>query len=182
MRLTTIQLLLIVIFLTTSCARQGLSGNWKLQRVEIMDVPHQKKIFTLDLTRPEKIKADMYKDHQQQALAEGSGIDSTELMTDINKTVSSYLQARLILDDDNQFRATGGGLIIPSAIPGWHFGDSSQGRWTKTNDTLLLFIGDDSQGYTSKFKILKVTGKDLKLQEIFENFEGKGNELFFVRQ
>lgn len=182
MRLTTVQLFLIITFLAASCARQGLTGNWKLQQVDIMDVPHQKKIFTLDLTQPDKMKTDLFKNHQQQALEDGHVMDSAELMADINRTVASYLQARLILEDNNQFKVTGNGLIIPIAIPGWHFGDSSQGKWTRTKDTLALFIGDDRQGHTSKFRILQVTDKNLKLEEIFENFEGKGNGLFFVRQ
>ena len=184
MRPTTILsfLLIAIIILTTSCSRQTLSGQWKLQQVEVFDVPHQKKLFSLDLTKPEKIKADLFKDFQRQAKEEGEDIDTAEIKADINKTVVSYLQAKMTLSDNHQFQIVSNGLIVPTAVPGWHSGDTISGKWTKNNDTLVLFIGDDKHSHSWKFKILQATSKDLELGEIFENLDGKGRELWFIRQ
>ena len=74
------------------------------------------------------------------------------------------------------------GLIVPTAIPGWHFGDTVQGKWTKTNDTLILTTGEEKLVYKWNFKILLATDKDLKLQQVYENYKGKVNELWFVQQ
>jgi len=88
----------------------------------------------------------------------------------------------MTLTADNEFYMRSNGWIVPTAVPGWYFGDTAEGRWTRNKDTLVLTIGDNRQGYTLKFKILQATHKDLKLQEVFDGFERKGNELKFVRQ
>ena len=88
----------------------------------------------------------------------------------------------MTLTANNKFYMRSNGLIVPTAVPGWHFGDTVQGEWTRNKDTLLLSIGDDKHSYKWKFKILQVTNKDLKLQEVFDVFEGSGNVLWFVRR
>lgn len=198
MKLTTTQLLLLfcVFILTTSCSGQSLSGKWKLQQVDLIEVPNQTKKFTIDLTQPDKVKALLYEANIPQGEMKAdslsvfdkdkSSIDTTvdinEMRADIDKYVASFLTTNMTLKSDNTFYMKSNGLIVPTAVPGWHFGDTLQGRWTKEKDTLVLSIGDDKQGYKWKFKVLQVTSKDLKLQEVFDGFEGRGNELRFVRQ
>jgi hypothetical protein len=88
----------------------------------------------------------------------------------------------MTLKSDNKFSMRSNGLIVPNAVPGWHFGDTLQGRWTKVKDKLVLSVGDDKHSYKWIFKVLQLTSKDLTLQELFDGFEGRGNELRFVRQ
>ena len=162
-----------------------------------MDVPHQKKQFTLDLSSPDKMKAVLYEANLANeevpeidtigALSnETDDIDTTvnesARKADIDKFVTSSLNTSMKLKANNSFYMVSNGLIVPNAVPGWHFGDTLQGQWRKNKDTLVLTIGDDRQGYKWKFKILSFSNKDLKLQEVFEGFEGRGNELRFVRQ
>ena len=109
-------------------------------------------------------------------------VDENAIRDDIDKYVASALSTNMILKSDNKFYMQSNGLIVPTAVPGWHFGDTLQGTWTKVKDTLILSIGDDKQGYKWKFKVLQVTTKNLKLQELFDGFEGRGNELRCVRQ
>jgi hypothetical protein len=198
MRLTTIQILLLfsAIILTTSCSGQSLSGRWKLKQVDLMDVPNQTKKFTIDLSKPDKMKALLYEanipeenikvDSLSLDNDEDNSIDTSldvdEMKADIDKYVASAINTSMMLKSDNKFYMRSNGLIVPTAVPGWHFGDTLQGRWTKVKDTLVLSIGDDKQGYKWKFKVLQVTSRDLKLQEVFDGFEGRGNELRFVRQ
>jgi hypothetical protein len=184
MKPATIQssLLFAIMVLTSSCSGQILVGQWKLQQVKVFDVPHHRKMYTLDLTRPDKIKADLFKDFQQQAKEEGGEIDTAEVKTDINQTVASYLKSKMTLSANYEFRIVSNGLIVPTAVPGWHFGDTLQGKWIKKNDTLVLSIGDSDHGHRWKFKMLQATGDILRLRELFEPLEGKENELWFVRQ
>jgi len=199
MRLTTIQslLLILVIILITSCSGQSLSGQWKLRQVDMMDVPNQRKQFTLDLTKPEKMKTDLYEASllKEQGLKTDSinalndeiddmvtTVDVSTMKAEIEKFVTSAINTSLTLRSDNKFYMKSNGLIVPTAAPGWHFGDTLQGKWIKNKDTLVLSIGDNKQDYTWKFKILQVTNKDLRIQEIFDGFEGRGNELGFIRQ
>jgi hypothetical protein len=199
MRPSTIQLLLLIsiIILTTSCSGQSLSGRWKLRQVDLMDVPHQTKQFTIDLSKPDKMKAVLYEatipkkraintDSIGSLSYEIDDIDTTveviTMKTDIDKYVASSFSTSMTLKADNKFYMISNGLIVPNAVPGGHFGDTLKGKWTKNKDTLVLTIGADQLEYKWKFKILQVTNKDLKLQEVFDGFEGRGNELRFVRQ
>jgi hypothetical protein len=197
MRLTTIQILLLfsATIQTTSCSGQSLSGRWKLQQVDLIDVHNQAKKFTIDLTKPEKMKTLLYEANipEENIMVdslslddEENGIDTSrnvnEMKADIDKYVAASLNTSMTLKSDNKFYMNSNGLIVPTAVPGWHFGDTLSGRWTKVKDTLVLSIGDGKQGYKWRFKVLQVTSKDLKLQEVFDGFEGRGNELRFVRQ
>ena len=198
MKLTTTQIILLfgVLILTTSCSGQSLSGKWKLQQVDLIDVPTQTKKVTIDLTKPDKMKALLYEanipkeDMKVDSLSvfddNENGMDTTvglnAMAADIDNYVAASLNTNMTLKSDSKFYMRSNGLIVPNAVPGWHFGDTLQGRWTKVKDTLVLSIGDDKQGYKWKFKVLQVTSKDLKLQEVFDGFEGRGNELRFFRQ
>ena len=198
MKLTTTQIILLfsVLMLTTSCSGQSLSGKWKLQQVDLIDVPSQTKKFTIDLTKPDKMKALLHEANIPKEVMKvdslsvfddnendmDTTVDLNEMRADIDNYVDASLNTNMTLKSDNKFYMRSNGLIVPNAVPGWHFGDTLQGRWTKVKDTLVLSIGDDKQGYKWKFKVLQVTSKDLKLQELFDGFEGRGNELRFVRQ
>ena len=130
----------------------------------------------------EDMKADSLSVFDEDESSMDTTVDVNAMRAEIDKYVASALSTNMTLKSDNQFYMRSNGLIVPTAVPGWHFGDTLQGRWTKVKDTLVLSVGDDKQGYKWKFKVLQVTSKDLKLQEMFEGFEGRGNELRFVRQ
>jgi hypothetical protein len=149
-----------------------------------MDVSHQKKEVTLDLTDPEKMKSYLYEEAVKvQGLLPDSGDTSKEeIKSFIDKYVETFQNTSMKLIGDNSFYMNSFGLIVPTSIPGWHFGDSLEGSWAKSGDTLILSTGDESQSYKWKFKILQLTNKELKLQEFFDGFDGRGNELRFVRQ
>jgi len=160
-----------------------------------MDVPNQKKRITLDLTKPDKMKTDLYKESIPEELQANSTntsnkeaggqyniTDVNKIKADIDKWVTTTLQTSMTLDRDNRFNMKSNGLIVPTVTAGWHFGDSLQGKWATNKDTLVLSIGDDIQSYTWKYKIIELSKKDLKLQELFDGFEGRGNELRFVRE
>jgi hypothetical protein len=159
-----------------------------VQQVKLADMMH-KKTFTIDLSKPDKVKKDMFSSFLQEPQEEGDEIDTAEVKADIDNTVASYLKAGLTLTDDNKFRMVSNGLIVPASIPGWHFGDTLEGEWAKTNDVLTFSVGENEQGYTWKFKILHVTSKRLRLQEISQGAIGTNNmlnssinEIEFVRE
>ena len=108
--------------------------------------------------------------------------DMNALKADIDRYVMSSLNTNMTITADNSFSMRSNWLIVPTAVPGWHFGDTLLGRWTRTKDTLRLSVGDDRHRYTWKFKILQLSGTDLTLQELFDGFERRGNELRFTRQ
>jgi hypothetical protein len=111
-----------------------------------------------------------------------TSINIEEIKADIDKYVASSLNTSMTLKNGNKFLMRSNGLIVPNAVPGWHFGDTLEGRWTKVKDTLVLSVGDDKLGYKWKFKVLQLTNKNLTLQELFDGFEGRGNELRFIRE
>ena len=184
-----------IFVVVTSCKNQSLSGQWKLRQVDLIDVPNQKSRFTIDFTQPEQMRAYLYKanlpeinmerdtssDLNNEAIDMDTTMDVDAMRADIDQYVASSLDANMKLGDDHQFYMKSNGWIVPTAVPGWHFGDSIQGSWATIQDTLIFSIGDNSQDYKWKFKILQVTDKDLRLQEVFDGFEGRGNELRFVR-
>ena len=184
-----------IAFLVTSCSEQSIHGKWKLREVDLMDVPSQKKRITLDLTKPDKMKTELYEESIPEELRakslntsnkETGGLDTIsgadKIKADIEKWVTAALQTSMTLERDNRFNMKSNGLIVPTVTAGWHFGDSLQGNWATHKDTLVLSIGNDTQSYTWKYKIIQLTKKDLKLQELFDGFEGRGNELRFARE
>jgi hypothetical protein len=187
--------IIAIVITATSCSEQSLQGKWKLRQIDVMDISHQKKEVTLDLTDPEKMKSFLYEQNlpKEQDLKPGTGdtsnneyidttIDLNAMKADIDKFVESTLNTSMTLEKDKSFFMNSYGLIVPTALPGWHFGDSLKGSWTKSGDTLILSTGAETQRYQWKFKILQLTNKELKLREVFDGFDGKGNELRFVRQ
>ncbi len=174
--------------MTASCSGQSLTGRWKVQKVKLLDMMHTKN-FTIDLTKPDKVKKDMLSSFFQEPQEEGFEIDTAEIKADIDKTVVAYQKAELTLMDNKIFDMVSNGLLVLTSVPGWHFGDSLTGTWTKSNDLLTLSIGDNNQGYQWKFKILQLTSKNLKLQQISQGakdtndmLDGPENEIEFKRQ
>jgi hypothetical protein len=174
-------LLIGLTIVVTSCSDQSISGHWKVQKIKLEDRIRD-TTFTVDLTKPEQVKTDMFNLIIQEHWQEGHPMDSINMKADINAIVESYLKSGLSLKENNRFDMRSHGLIIPKAIPGWNFGDSLQGKWAKQNDTLILSVGDHEDVYTWKFRILETNRKEMRLKEIFENSEDHGNELWFVKQ
>src|SRR4030095_10191325 len=91
MKLTTIQsfLIITIIISTTSCSEQSLTGHWNLRQVDLMDVAHQGKQITLDLTKPDKMKAYLYEASLPKELdfKEDSGDTSKDEIIDTDTTV-----------------------------------------------------------------------------------------------
>jgi hypothetical protein len=189
MRLPGVQIyLLIALFtMTASCCGQSLTGHWKVQKVKLVDMMHH-NTFTVDLTKPDKVKKDMLSSFFKEPKEEGVRIDTAEIRADIQKKATAYQKGQLTLSGNNKFNMVSNGLIVPTSLPGRHFGNSLTGMWTKSKDLLTLSTGNQNQGYRSKFKILQLTGKSLKLQQISQGFkgnemlEGSKNEIEFVRQ
>ena len=186
MRATKIQsiLMIAIIISASSCSEQPLSGNWKLTQLVVMDGPNLNNRVTLDLSDPDKMKSYLYEEaiKVQDLLPDSSDITKEEIKSFIDKHVESFQNASMKLMGDNSFYMNSYGLIVPTSIPGWHFGDSLEGMWTKSGDTLIMSTGDETQSYKWKFKILKATNKELNVREVFDGFEGNGNELRFIRK
>jgi len=184
-------LLLLTIVLATACSEQTLVGKWKLEQIDLMDIPHQTKRFTLDLTQPEKMKTLLYEENLPgidvkadtiNNLDKGEAIDPDKMKAQIDQYVMTALNTGMTLDQDQKFYIISNGLVVPVTEPGWHFGEKLQGTWSRVKDTLVLSIGDGSMGYQWKYRIIQLTDNHLDLQEVFDGFSGKGNELRFVRK
>ena len=119
MKLTTSQIILLfsVLMLTTSCSGQSLSGKWKLQQVDLIDVPSQTKKFTIDLTKPDKMKALLYEaniskeDMKVDSLSVfddnendmDTTLDVNAMKADIDKYIAASLNTSMTLKSDNKF-------------------------------------------------------------------------------
>ena len=75
------------------------------------------------------------------------------------------------------------GLIIPTALPGWHFGDTLIGKWKiNKSNYLVLTLGDNEDSYTSFYKIIKFTKDRLTIGQTNENNGEPFLKIEFVRQ
>lgn len=184
-------LIVPLLFLIPSCSEPSLPGKWKLRRMDIMDLPNQRRQLTLDLNDPDQMKAALYKADQSRDVR-SSGTDRGAMDTvdsaaagkrkaGIDSFVNSALHTAMTLERNKRFFMRSNGLIVCS-VPGWHFGDSLEGSWMRKDDTLVLVTGEGEQGYTWKFVIRQLTNKALELQGVFDGFEGRGNAFWFVRQ
>ena len=190
MRPTTVQFLLLLALFTinVSCSGQSLAGIWKVQQIKLVDMMHG-KTFTIDLTKPDKLKREMLTSFLSEPQEEGFAVDTAEIKADIEKTVASYLKSKLTISNNGKYSMVSNGLIVMNAVPGWHVGDSLEGTWTRSGDILTFSVGDGNQGYEWNFKILQLSDKGLKLQQISQGakstkdrFDGPKSEIEFVRQ
>ncbi len=171
-----------------SCSAQDLEGRWKAKKVTMAGLG-QTDSLTIDLTNADQLKKEMLASLLSEPQEEGYKIDTSEMKTDIDQTVSAYQKNHLWLNKNKTFEMVSNGLLLENSIPGWHFGDSLTGTWVRTDKLLTLFIGTENQGYQWKFKILDLSSKMLKVQQIsqgvrqiVETLEGPKNVIEFVRQ
>lgn len=89
--------------------------------------------------------------------------------------------ARLVFKSDSTIYMNSNGLIIPTAVPGWHFGDKVEGKWTQHVKRLKFIIGDNKVNYPFFYKIIKQTNDSLILGMTNEDYEETSMILEFTR-
>jgi len=190
-------------FLLFACNGPSISGNWKLQKAEYVDVRSGNVQLSFDLEDPKKFREDMYRrmlpeefinDSQiKKDLGTDTSIASAFIRAEVDKYFNKAQLARILLNTGGKMELHNQGMIVPSSVPGWNFSDTIGGSWKRLDDTLFLSTGDVSKrqspiitesvdGYNWKFIITSLSTKELKLQQVFINAKEKGNRYVFTRE
>jgi hypothetical protein len=159
-----------------SCSEPSLTGKWKLTRLKFVDARNNQTVFDVDLTDLQKARKELLSvpaDHIDPTLGEHPNMEPL-----VDEMIEKMKTAGFELYKDGKFLMASNGAIFPTVEPGWHFGDSLDGRWKQVADTLTFDLGEDAYTYSVKFKILELNRSTLKLRELSPM---TGNELNFSR-
>lgn len=133
-------LFLLSIF-AIACNESTLSGQWKLQKISAYD-PMEKTSRTIQLNDTIQLKNELRNYLIQDARERGYVTDSSSIHNEIRQLLQEFSKAGLLISSDSSYILAHFGLIIPTVMPGWTFGDSIMGKWATNRDTLLLTIDD----------------------------------------
>jgi hypothetical protein len=148
--------LLIVFSSRSSNGQTSLIGEWKPVKVSVYNAFNNTTVISYDENKKKSSKKDNLKQ-----------LDS----------------ARLIFKNDSTIIIDSYGLLIPTAVSGWRFGDKIGGKWIQEKSTVKFLIGDDKLNYPFFYKIIKETDDSLTLCYTGEDYaETCVMILEFIRQ
>jgi hypothetical protein len=166
-----IKLTLVVLsFNILSCSSTTLNGEWKTVRVKFVNL--RGPDTTIDLSEPQKLKANMLTSLLNEREKWRSSQDVAKMKADIESNVKLFLETGLNLSHNDQFEMVSNGLIISNSIPGWNFGNVISGTWTGHNDILTLATGKSSKDYQWTFKVLELTRSTLRIKQVQQGVIG----------
>ena len=143
-----------------------LIGRWKVVAGRFKGGLQWETPFFADLTKPDSLRLEFFNRMTKDLALQGStSIDSNTLMRQVDSMITYYRGASLVLKQDSSFEMFNNGFIIPNVIPGWHFGDTLGGTWSKQKESLILHIGNDKRFASLQFRILKFDKESLTLRE-----------------
>ena len=177
--------LLIVFDSCSSTGQTSLIGEWKPVKVSVYNVFSKTTSVYYDKNNQESVKEKLLSQYVLQSADDSEDFEAMDTIDFRNKLDSDFLKfdsARIFFKDDSTVIVNSYGLIIPTAFPGWHFGDKVAGKWTQEKSRLKLMIGDSQVNYPFFYKIIKQTNDGLVLGFTNEDYEETYMISEFTRQ
>ena len=177
--------ILILAICLSSCRQDKIIGIWKPVSDKISDKLDSSTSFEINLAQTDSLKSALLEERfGLQEEDELSPIDTAAIILEIDSTIAHFRSAYLQLNNDTSFLMVSNGFIIPTAMPGWHFGDSLFGNWSKHDSTLTLNFGDEDNNFSLKYHVLKLGNDSLVLREKQYGREAVGvnREITFVKE
>jgi hypothetical protein len=163
--------LFAVLILLAACSRKpSITGEWQLKELRPPD-KMSRSALKLDVSHPDSMEKQLRTLFEERF--PGEDYDGEEIKSEIDSIVASAQIASLRLSSNREFGLNSYGLIVPTAVPGWSFGDRLLGEWDLKKDTLSLTVGDEEINYTFRYLVLEKSSKTLKLREL--EGDGLGN-------
>ena len=100
-----------------------------------------------------------------------SVVDSSLRLKQVDSVIKRIRAASIVLKNDSKFLMISNGVILPQAIPGWHFADTLAGRWLQKNDTLVLRFDNNNSDLTIQYRIVELDKHVLVLRQLFYGTE-----------
>ena len=176
----TCVILPVIMSLSSAAEAQVVTGKWRLSKIHFLPAEPNDTLFILDLSKPDKVKADLYKSYDFEEGEDAE--DSVTVKKDIEKTVKQFQKARLHLSNNNRFNMISNDIIISEAYPGRHIGNTINGKWKKEDDQLILTAGSANKELKYNFTIVKLTARQLVMKQVVEGLVGREHELWFEKE
>lgn len=177
----------------------SLSGEWKPIKVTVYNAFSNATSVLYDINNLRGVKENLLKQYlskwqidsnnlENGSAAFNSGLDkefsrldTVNFKTKLNTDFIKFDSARLVFKEDSTLYINSYGLIIPTAVPGWHFGDKVRGKWAQNQNELKFTIGDNKINYPFFYKIIKHSSDSLILGMTTESYEEMYMTLEFTR-
>jgi hypothetical protein len=126
-RHATLSFLFAFCLVLASCSRSKITGEWKMTECRLVDARNDRNVFQIDLNDLQKTRKELLLGASQGLVSD----DPADSLGNIDPIVDELLEdaktAGFELRDNGEFLMVSKGLIVPTAVPGWHFGDSIAG-------------------------------------------------------
>jgi hypothetical protein len=157
--------------LLLSCTQDNLIGTWKPVSTRFISKMQKDKTPVFDLIKTDSLRSVLYAEILQNQ--EPGATDTAAILKEVDATIKHWQGSSVTINSDTTFFMVSNGFIFPVAIPGWHFGDTLTGSWSKKNADLTLSIGDETHGFSVRYQIMKLDKDSLILREILFGTNGE---------
>ena len=134
-----IKLVIVGFFSCVSREQDSLIGEWKPVKVIVYDAFNNTTSVLFDKDNQETAKRNLLNEYISK-----SKNDSDVIESKLDKDFLRFDSASLTFKKDSTIFIENYGLIIPTTIPGWAFGEKLGGRWTQSGEKLKLLIGEST--------------------------------------
>ncbi len=163
-----------------------LAGTWKPTKVTyIGQMNYDGPVVIYDEQNNDSIKLHTLRRYLSEKNVDSALfiIDTVKFKTDLANEFLKYDSSKLILFKDSSFFMKSFGLIVPTAEPSWHFGDTLAGKWLQNEkDFLTLQTGDEKLSYRFLYKIITLTKDKLILGQTIGKADEPHIKLEFSRK
>jgi len=180
-------LLLFFIIVFSSCSsleHTSVIGEWVPIKVTSYNAFSNATSVAYERNSQESVKEKLFKQDVSESESDSEdieGLDTTAIRNQIDNDFLRFDAARLVFKNDSTVIVNSYGLIIPTAVPGWHFGDIIGGTWTQSKNKLKMVIRDDKVNYPFYYEIITLTRDSLVLGMTNEHYEKTYMTLAFIR-
>lgn len=169
--------LALLSFLTISCSGDGITGKWKMAKSRAADA-RTGEVIEIDVANPEAARKSLLA--QSEHFLPSPKYTGEDMEADVERMIEDHRNVGFELFEDGRLFMVSNGIIVPRALPGWHFGDSLVGTWQRNGDTLRFGIGDFTD-FDFRYVILEAGKGKLKLQQVSGTDPANTFQMDFVR-
>jgi hypothetical protein len=163
--------------LIISCSGDAITGKWKMAKSRVIDTKTG-EVIEIYIANPEAARKTLLA--QSDNFLPSPEYTGEDVKADVDRMVEKHRNAGFELFEDGRLFMVSNGIILPRAVPGWHFGDSLVGTWQRKGDTLRFEIGDFTD-FDFRYIILDAGNKKLKLRQAFGDASESIFEMEFAR-
>ena len=158
--------------------RISLIGQWKPVKASIYNAFSKTTFVYYDKNNQELVKEKLL---SQYASGDLKTMETKDFKNKLNSDFLKFDSAKIFFKNDSTVIVNSYGLIIPTAVPGWHFGDKVAGKWTQEKHKVKLAIGNSQVNYPFFYKIIEQTNDRLILGMTNEDYGENHMILEFIR-